>query len=596
LRYLILGPLGVRDGDADVELRGGQQRKLLAILLLHSGEAVSSDLLIEELWDGKPPETAAKALQGYVSSLRKQLGPETVETVGPGYRLTAGREDTDAGHFEELLADARPLERGPAVVKLREALALWRGPALADFAYDEFARHEIERLDELRLSAVERRIELELALGHHDDLVPELEALVHAYPLRERLRGFLMIALYRSGRQAEALDAYRDARTALHDELGLEPSEELQTLQREILDHDRSLAAPQRVDFDVPAVAEAGGPAQGRRLRRPLLVAALGLVILGGTAAALVLTLGADKATTIGISPNSVAKLDRAGTVESDQVVGKNPSAIAIGLGGVWVANSASGTVTRLDPATGKAVDAPIGAGGGDLSDIAVGFGSVWVANGNDGTVTEINPGSDQPAGPPIQLGRQTIAPDPVFYIAVDSHYVWATRGDKLLRIDPRTSQFKVWAIVGSPTGLATGDGYVWVTTGYQYLLRIDPRKPHHVESHLLPAPVSGPVYARRSLWLILGSEVVPFNPNTLTAGSPSHVALAPSSIAVGNGAVWAAAYLYNVSTQSYWPARLARVNRNGGETTPLRVSKSLSLAAVAVGGRATWVAVSATG
>ena len=140
LRYLILGPLEVRDGDAGVALRGGQQRKLLAILLLHAGKAVSSDRLIEELWDGKPPETAAKALQGYVSSLRKQLGPETVETVSAGYRLDVAPEDLDAHRFEELLAEARPLERAPAVAKLREALALWRGPALADFAYDDFAR------------------------------------------------------------------------------------------------------------------------------------------------------------------------------------------------------------------------------------------------------------------------------------------------------------------------------------------------------------------------------------------------------------------------------------------------------------------------
>src|SRR5262245_4296069 len=256
MRYLILGPLEVRDGDTDVELRGGRQRKLLAVLLLHGGEAVSSDRLIEELWDGKPPETAAKALQGYVSSLRKQLGAETVETVGAGYRLKIGPDELDTHSFEELLAEARPLERAPAAAKLREALALWRGPALADFAYDDFAQNEIDRLEELRLGGIERRVDLELALGHHDDLVPELEALVHTYPLRERLRGHLMVALYRSGRQAEALDAYRDARTALRDELGLEPSEELQALQRAILDHDPSLAAPPRVD--VPSADREG--------------------------------------------------------------------------------------------------------------------------------------------------------------------------------------------------------------------------------------------------------------------------------------------------------------------------------------------------
>ena len=304
LRYLILGPLEVREGDEGVELRGGQQRKLLAILLLHSGEAVSTDVLIEELWDGKSPDTAAKALQGYVSSLRKQLGREAVETVGAGYRLVEP-EDTDVRRFEELLAEARKLERAPAVAKLREALALWRGPALADFVYDEFAQNEIDRLEGLRFSAVERRIDLELALGHHDDLVAELEALVHVYPLRERLRGHLMVALYRSGRQAEALDAYRDARAVLSDELGLEPSEELQALQRAILDHDPSLAAPPRVELS--GATEQSRLHVDRRFRRPLLAVALGVAILAGAATALGLSLaGASAAPLTGceLTPN----------------------------------------------------------------------------------------------------------------------------------------------------------------------------------------------------------------------------------------------------------------------------------------------------
>lgn len=263
LRYLLLGPLEIRDGATEVALHGGQQRKLLAILLLHEGEAVPSDRLIEELWAGKPPETAAKALQGYVSSLRKQLGPEVIETVGSCYRLQVAAEQVDVHEFEELLAEARPLDRGPATAKLQEALALWRGPALADFSYDDFAQREIERLEGLRQAGIERRVNLELALGHHDDLVPELEALVRAHPLHERLRGHLMVALYRSGRQAEALDAYRDARKALLDELGLAPSEELQELQRAILDHDPSLAAPPRVE--TPRKAKPGASPDGRR-------------------------------------------------------------------------------------------------------------------------------------------------------------------------------------------------------------------------------------------------------------------------------------------------------------------------------------------
>jgi DNA-binding SARP family transcriptional activator/streptogramin lyase len=583
MRYLILGPLEVRDGETDVALPGGQQRKLLAILLLHSGEVVSSDRLIEELWDGKPPETAAKALQGYVSSLRKQLGPETVETVGAGYRLTAAPEDVDAHRFEELLAEARPLERARAAAKLREALALWRGPALADFAYDDFARNEIDRLEELRLGGTERRIDLELALGHHDDLVPELEALVHTYPLRERLRGHLMVALYRSGRQAEALDAYQEARTALRDELGLEPSEELQALQRAILDHDAELAAPPRVD--VPGAAGESPPPESRTLRRPLLAVALGVAILGGVAAALVLTLGSGEAAPIVVPPNSTAMINPAGTkVESYVGVGRRPAALAVGAGGVWVANSESGTVTELDPATGKFVDT-IGVGA-DLNDVAVGLGYVWVADGNDGTVTQIDPRLDQVVGPIPESQPSTLAPDPVFYVAVDSSHVWATRGNELLRIDPNSAQVQVWAKVGNPTGLATGGGFVWVTTGSGNLLRIDPRTPRTVDTQPLVGGAISPVYARGSLWLVTGPAVVQIDPISLAVRNAIVVKGGPTALAAGNGALWAVKY----------NGSLTRVPTDGGETAPLHVAKKSTLSDVAAGGGAIWVAVSAMG
>jgi DNA-binding SARP family transcriptional activator/streptogramin lyase len=592
MRYLILGPLEVRAGGTDVELRGGQQRKLLAILLLHSGEAVSSDLLVEELWDGKPPGTAAKALQGYVSSLRKQLGQEAVETVGGGYRLTVAPEDLDSGRFEGLLAEARPLEPAPAAAKLREALALWRGPALADFAYDDFARHEIDRLEELRLGGVERRIDLELALGHHDDLVPELEALVHAYPLRERFRGHLMLALYRSGRQAEALDAYREARTALRDELGLEPSEELQALQRAILDHDASLAAPPRVDLPAPAGPD--GRPQRRRFAHPMVAVALGLAILGAAAAAIALT-RSGKVAAIIVPPNSVARIDADGTkVESSVFVGKGPRAIAVGLGSVWVANGEDGTVDRLDPATGRfqGQSHPIGIGGDDLSDLAIGSHAVWVANGNAGTVTRIDPSLGVAATIP-RNPKQTVAPDPVFYVAYGSHYVWATRANELLRIDPHTNQVDKRLVIGTPTGLATGGGSVWVTT-QSGLRRIDPVRVQEI-SHRSFAFAHAPVYARGSVWVVADNEIQQIDPITLAPRERKPGGSQPASLAAGGGALWAA---------DFFDGRLTRLAADGGRTTSLRVGKNLgadkngppsasNLSAVAVGGGATWVAVS---
>jgi DNA-binding SARP family transcriptional activator/streptogramin lyase len=584
LRYLILGPLEVRKGETEVALRGGQQRKLLAILLLHAGEAVSADRLIEELWQGKPPGTAAKALQGYVSSLRKQLGQETVETVGAGYRLDVAAEQIDAGRFEELLAEARRLERAPAAARLREALALWRGQALADFAYDDFARHEIERLEELRLSCIERRIDLELALGHHDDLVAELDALVHTHPLRERLRGHLMVALYRAGRQAEALDAYQAARTALRDELGLEPSEDLQALQRAILDHDASLAAPQRVDL--PPAPGTRHLSAGSRLRHPLAAITVGSAILLGAAAVFVLSLRGHNVSAIVVPPNSVARIDEKGKgVESFVGVGRGPTAIAVGAGGVWVANAEEGSVTRLDPATGKFV-ATIGTGA-DVSDIAVGFGSVWVADGNDGTVTQIDPRLNE-QGQTITIplaGQPALAPSPVFYVAVDSRYVWATRGDELVRIDPKTDEVDGHLTVGTPTGLTTGGGSVWVTTGSEFLLRIDRQTVEKTDSQLLAEGVGDPVYANGTVWLINQGEVQEIDPTTL--GIVDTVQLKtgyPVALAAGTGAVWALAH----------GGRLLRITHNRRVTASLDVGKRVT--AVAAGGGATWVAVSAAG
>ena len=254
--FSILGPLEVGSPDGPLALGGAKQRGLLALLLLNANRAVSSERLIEELWGERPPDTAAKALQVLVSELRKLLEPRRVRgepsrlllTRPPGYLLALEPEQLDLTRFERLRAEGRrALEAGDAEgasVKLSEALALWRGEALADLAYEPFAQAEIARLEELRLTALEERIEADLALGRHSELVGELDALVAEHPLRERLREALMVALYRSGRQAEALEAYRDARRALTEELGIEPSRGLREVEQAILNQDPTLDLP----------------------------------------------------------------------------------------------------------------------------------------------------------------------------------------------------------------------------------------------------------------------------------------------------------------------------------------------------------------
>jgi DNA-binding SARP family transcriptional activator len=241
LEFRLLGPLEVRNDGVPVPLGGQKQRALLALLLLHVSRVVASERLIQELWGEQPPRTAPTALQNLVGQLRKLLPPDVLATRAPGYVLDVAAEQVDVAHFERLLRAARAQEPAQRVRTLGEALELWRGPPLAEFTYESFATAEIARLEELRLEVLESRIDAELELGHGAQVVAELEGLVAESPLRERLRGQLMLALYRSGRQADALQAYHDARRMLVDELGIEPSPALSQLYRSILRQEGEL-------------------------------------------------------------------------------------------------------------------------------------------------------------------------------------------------------------------------------------------------------------------------------------------------------------------------------------------------------------------
>src|SRR5438067_7186215 len=286
--YRILGPLEVFDGERRLTLGGTRQRAVLARLLLRRNEAVASDVIVDELWGENPPQTAAKVLQNCVSALRKELpgSAETLRTVGGGYALRVEPDELDRDRFERGLAEGRAAlaagEAGEAADQIRSALALWRGAPLSDVTYERFAQDEIGRLDELYVSALEDRIEADLALGRQAEVVPELESLVARHPVRERLRGQLMLALYRSGRQAEALSAYRDARRTLLGELGIEPGRALQELERAILAQDATLdATPSRPAASVAPGRRAAAPVVGRDDELELLEAGLADALAG---------------------------------------------------------------------------------------------------------------------------------------------------------------------------------------------------------------------------------------------------------------------------------------------------------------------------
>ena len=315
MEFRILGPLEVVDDGRTVDVGAAKQRALLAALLLETNRVVSSDRLIAALWGETAPETATKALQVYVSQLRKVLGRERIVTRAPGYELRVAPGELDLDRFHELVFEG----------KLDEALRLWRGSPLADFAYEPFAQAEIARLEELQLACLEERLQRDLARGRHGALVGELEALVREHPLRERLRARLMLALYRSGRQAEALDAYQVGRALLSDELGLEPGAELKELQRAILAHDPSLVLAREVEPapPPPELTEDAhtAPRRAREVRKTVTVLACDVT-----------------ASDPGLDPESLRRMTTRGLEELVPVLERHGATVERSIGGLVTA------------------------------------------------------------------------------------------------------------------------------------------------------------------------------------------------------------------------------------------------------------------
>src|SRR5919106_371855 len=374
LEFRILGPLEVWESDRQLRLGGTKQRSIPPLLLLKTGSVVSSDRLIEELWADDPPEDASTALQQHVSRLRKLLESHAVLlTQAPGYVLEVDPDQLDLARFERLQKDGRRLldegRAGEAASVLRRALAVWRGEPLADLPGERFVSDARTHLEEAHLEVLEARIEADLASGRHRELVAELSELVRTHPHRERFCGQLMLALYRSGRQAEALDAYADSRRRLLGELGLEPGPELQRLQQAILAHDAGLDGPHR-------------SARARRRRRAVAAVTAGAVLLASLTTALALRRdeGANPSFIVRPGEGAVVALDaRTGAVRRRVSAGRTPSAIAASEGVIWVVDADARTVLRL--AQSSRVVETLSTGATPTDVVATG-GSVWVAHG----------------------------------------------------------------------------------------------------------------------------------------------------------------------------------------------------------------------
>src|SRR5581483_6398016 len=470
MEFRLLGPIEITRDGRTIPLRGAKQRALLAMLVLHANEAVSRDTLLEELWPGRPD--AGHSLDIQVSRLRKALAPAApLVTRAGGYALELEPDAIDVHRFERLLADGRDAnaagKHAEASATLDEALSLWRGPALADVAYESFARTEVERLEELRLAAVEERCDARLALGRHQALVPELEELVAKHPLRELLRGQLMLALYRSGRQPEALSAYAEGRRRLVEELGLEPGPALRQLEQAILRQDASL--------------ELVRASRLPRGRRRALVAASAFALAAGTAAAgVVLASGGTESSGAQplVEPGALALVSaRSGKLVREVRV-QSPVRTAFGGGALW-AVSATGTLTKIEPASGRVL-AAVNTGAAKPCGLAVGEGAVWVTDCTSRLLARVDPvhGLVRRITLPRFRGPSESSPHEV---ALGAGSVWVEQGDMnpswLVRLDPATGRVRQRIRIPEvgADALASGVGALWVASGYKgHLTRID--------------------------------------------------------------------------------------------------------------------------
>jgi DNA-binding SARP family transcriptional activator/streptogramin lyase len=524
-----------------------KQRALLAWLLLHANRVVSRDQLIDALWGERPPETAVTALQGYVAGLRKVLGAERIETRTSGYRLQADAAEIDLARFQGLVSEAGAMTPAAALAQCEKALALWRDMPLAELDSAPFVEAERRRLDELRLAAIEQRCEASLALGNHAAIVGDLAALVIEHPLRERLRYQLMLALYRSGRQSEALDVFRETRHRLAGELGLEPGEPLRRLERAILERDPSLDIPAAAAAPLPAITPPGSalrrPGLRASRRRPW-IALIGCLAVVAAAAGYVVTRSSPGS--VAVAPDSVAVIDpHSHRIVADIPVDPRPIAIAFGDGAVWVASGRNGIVKHIDPRTRRVVG-EVGLGT-DITSLAVGFGALWVANGNDGTVTRIDPVANGIQDTIRLGGSDPSAPQPVFLVATGAGAVWATRGDELLRIDPKTDRVLSRRPVPNPRGLTVGASGIWLTTVDERLVRLSPGNPRTQSRLALAAQTAAPTLADGAVWLIVFQDpaiITRIDPASVqvsaTSGSSAFPRLVtPEALAVGGHAVW---------------------------------------------------------
>jgi DNA-binding SARP family transcriptional activator/DNA-binding beta-propeller fold protein YncE len=588
LVFLLLGPLEARLDGEPLLLGGGRQRSLLAVLLLHANEVVSREQLIDAVWGAERPSTIAAALNVHLSKLRRLLavgGTDVALVTAPhGYALRIDPDRLDLNRFERLLRDGREAllagQAGVAAATLDEALALWRGPPLDELDLGASVETAVGRLCELHLIGLEDRFEAGLQLGRHAELVPELEAFVREHPLHERARAQLMVALYRSGRQSDALQTYRDARRLLAEELGLDPGPELQRLEKAILVQDPSLF----------------GPDSRRSLRRGRarrLVVTPALVIAAVTA---ILSLGPSGPPVRGPEPLADVVLARASDVaivqpETNKVVarvpvGSSPALIREGDGSVWVADRLDLTVTEIDPES-RRVLRTIGIGFRP-DDIAARNGAVWAFDREDRVLARLGDGQTWDRFQHPDFGS-------VEQMALDDEAVWLAGGTRLIRVDAATGEIVSNASVPARVdGLALGGDDVWAVSGSAAaVFRIDPRTSQIRDRIPLGGESGGTAESlvisadTKFVWVLnSGTATVTKIDPTLRDAVETYrlgVGRGSLSLAAGEGAAWIG---------NAFDGTVTRIDATTNEVASISVSAYYRPKGVTVAGGLVWVSV----
>jgi DNA-binding SARP family transcriptional activator/DNA-binding beta-propeller fold protein YncE len=568
MQFRILGPLEIEGDQGPITLHRGKEQALLGYMLLNPDELLASERLIDELWDEHPPPTASKILQNAISRLRKALGDGRIETRPPGYVFHLNDRELDVDEFERLANAGRP----------RDALALWRGPPLVELREERFADDARRRLDERRLAVLEQRIDADLAARRHDQLIPELEALVAAHPLRERLHAQLMRALYGAGRQADALDAYQRARRTLNDELGLEPGPELHDLERKILTQDPELRA---VSQQRP-----GSKPPRRRLFLSVALALIAVAIV----ASVLLTRGGEPGPLLA-TRNSLAAIDPdRNKVVGVTPIGDTPRGVTVGGGHVWTANSGEGTVSMVDPHDVR-VTRTIGIGAA-ATDLVVSDGQVWIAAGSDNKLVRL----DAHSGGVLEsreISRDLSAS--AYAITAGDSAIWLTSGDTIYKVDPETQRFggKRRHLGGGINDVAVQAGSIWLVTSHQDVISLgasDLRPRAKVSLGVIPVSLAT---ADGSLWIgaenPTGSGAALFRMDERTARVVETIVLGgtgyPPNVDVTHGgdAIWAA---------SYDLGEVERIDPKTGDVVA-RIKVGGHPAGIAFGAGRVWVTVS---